>query len=214
MPVRRYVSLPKWRRVLYRVYRHPLYLLAVNPSLMFFLLHRLPLVGTPWAGIVRKPRWTELLNIALLDALYAALGVWIWTHWAVARPWALTYAVVIMVMATIGVILFYTQHTFEGTYYVHDAEWSFFESGTKGSMTLRLPFRWMEWALGYINFHSVHHLKPSIPLYNLPAAHRRLEQLGVPLAQCGVGALWRTFTCGLWDEDRQRMVSFSEAVRR
>ncbi len=214
MSVSRYRSLPGWQKALYRGFRHRLHFLLVIPSVMFFFFHRLPFLYFPWAGIFRKPKPVELINIAALDAFYVAVAWWTWSNWAVAKPWAITYAVAILMTVTIGVILFYTQHQFEDSYYASDDEWSFFEAGVKGSMTLRLPFWWMEWALGYINFHSVHHLKPTIPLYNLPATHRALQNLGIQFTECRVGDLPRAFRCNLWDEDRRRMVSFAEIDER
>ena len=210
MTVSRYRSLPAWQRVLYRGFRHRAHFLCVIPFVMFCLFHRLPFLYFPWAAIFRKPKLREILNIALVDACYIVAGWWMWNHWAVAKPWAITYGLSAMMTFTIGVILFYTQHQFENSYYAHEAEWSFFESGVRGSMTLRLPHWTLEWALGYINFHSVHHLKPTIPLYNLPATHAALQQIGVTFSQCRLGDLMGAFRCNLWDEDRQRMVSFAE----
>ena len=210
MSVSQYLSLPKWQQILYRGFRHRLHFWFVVPSAMFFVFHRLPLLYFPWAGIFRKPKLGEVLNIVLLDALYMAVGWWIWTHWTLAKPWLFTYAIAILLSVTIGVILFYTQHQFERTYYAHDEEWSFFDSGIKGSMTLRLPFWWLEWAIGYVNFHSVHHLKPAIPLYRLPAAHCAMRKLGIPITECRVSDLREMFHCALWDEERQCMVSFAD----
>ena len=210
MTASRYLSLPGWQRWSYRMFRHRVDFLMIIPTVMFFIWHRLPFVYFPWARIVRKPKLNELVNIAALDALYVGIGWWVWTHWPVAQPWVMTYLVAFLVTVTIGVTLFYTQHQWEQTYYAHDEQWSFFDSAVKGSMTLRLPFGWMEWCLGYINFHSVHHLKPNLPLYHLPAAHRALRELGIRVAECRLSDLWKTFNHSVWDEQRQRLVSFAE----
>jgi omega-6 fatty acid desaturase (delta-12 desaturase) len=77
-------------------------------------------------------------------------------------------------------------------------------------MTLRLPFVWMEWVIGFINYHSIHHLMPNVPMYDLRRCYVALTQAGIRMAECRLGDLWRTFDLALWDEGKQRMVRFSE----
>ena len=168
MTVRQYLALPVWERRLYRVFRHPATFLLIVPSVIFFLDHRLPVMWFPWANKLRKATKSEFLNVVLLNICYVAIAWWVLRHWTLVAPWLITYGLATILMVTLSVIFFYTQHQFDETYYARDEHWSFFESGIRGSMTLRVPFGIMEWAVGYINFHSVHHLKPRIPLYRLP----------------------------------------------
>jgi omega-6 fatty acid desaturase (delta-12 desaturase) len=214
LTVTQFQALPRWKQRLYRAIRNRVHFFLIMPANLFLVLHRLPLVHFPLSPIVRQPTLVEWLNILALDAVYAVVGWWTWTHWAVAQPWCLSYLLAFVVAATTGTALFYTQHQFETTYYAHDDEWSFYESSMKGSMTLRLPFVWMEWAIGYINYHSIHHLKPNIPMYNLRRCYVTLTQLGVRMVECRLGDLWRMFSLALWDEEQQRMVSFAEVDAR
>jgi acyl-lipid omega-6 desaturase (Delta-12 desaturase) len=72
----------------------------------------------------------------------------------------------------------------------------------------------LAWFTGNIGVHHVHHLISRIPFYRLPEVLRDYPQL------TGVGRLTflqslRCATLALWDEERQRLISFRELrVRR
>jgi len=210
LTVAQFRALPHWKQWVYRGFRNRWHFFCLSPTYLFLIMHRFPLVNFPFSPIVQKPKFIDWANILALDALYIVLGWWAWTHWAVAQAWVITYGIAFMIAATTGVLLFYTQHQFEMTYYEHDDEWSFYDSSMQGSMTLRLPYPWMEWMIGNINFHSLHHLKPNIPMYDLPKCHTRLQQIGVRVPECRLSDVWGTFDLALWDERRQRLISFAE----
>ncbi len=115
----------------------------------------------------------------------------------------------ITLAAAAGSWLFFVQHQFEDAYWRPDHSWDFTEAALAGSSYYRLP-RVLQWFTGNIGFHHIHHLNSRIPNYNLPACHeaesslRRVVTLG----------FWQSLGCAslkLWDEDRQRLVSFAKA---
>ncbi|MCG3150380.1 MAG: Fatty acid desaturase [Verrucomicrobiae bacterium] len=209
-----YRRLKPWQQAFYRLVRNRVHFFLIMPTNLFLFLHRFPLVQFPLSPIKQKPSASEWVNILALDVVYVALGWWAWTHWEIAQPWVISYGIAFVVAATIGIVLFYTQHQFETTYYARDGEWSFYESSMKGSMTLRLPFVWMEWLIGYINYHSIHHLKPNIPMYDLRRCYVALSAAGIRMAECRLGEIWKTFDLALWDEAQQRMVCFTDVETR
>jgi omega-6 fatty acid desaturase (delta-12 desaturase) len=168
------------------------------------------MVCSPFSRKVLSVSWAEWLDIVALDGIYLAFGWLAYLNWTAAQPWIISYAIGFLIAASVGMVLIYSQHQWDGAYYVHGDNWSFYESAMNGSMTLRLPFAWLEWGIGYINYHSIHHLNPNIPMYNLQKCYQRLKRLQVPMSECHLRDLWKTFDRALWDERQQRMISFAE----
>jgi omega-6 fatty acid desaturase (delta-12 desaturase) len=118
----------------------------------------------------------------------------------------------ILALASIfGVWLFTVQHRFETTLWTRHAQWSARTAALRGSSYLRLP-RVLQWFTASIGFHHVHHLNPRIPNYRLASCHAAVPALSdVPALT--VGASLRSLRLALWDEEKQRMVSFRPAHR-
>lgn len=189
------------QRLLYRLYRNPIVFFAIGPAYTFLLRHRFP-IGPGHGGM--RP-W--LSTLATNAAIGTVAGLVIWQigflqFFAVHVPIAL-------VAATAGVWLFYIQHQFEHTLWDDEADWSFHEAALHGSSYYDLP-RVLRWFTGNIGIHHVHHLSSRIPFYRLPQvlrAHPELADVG----RLTLGQSLATLRLRLWDQDKRRMLSFSEA---
>ncbi len=199
-----YARLPRWRRLQYRVVRSAFFLFLIAPLAQFVVLHRFPWNG-PWRWTRRSASilWTNLL----LLGIYAILIRWI--GW---KAFILVQLPLVALMGSVGMLLFYVQHQFEGTYWAKSAEWDYETAALRGSSFFKLP-RILQWFTGNIGFHHIHHLSHRIPNYNLQRCHDdnpRFQAVNViTLRSC-----LRTFDLQLWDEERQLLVSFREANRR
>jgi acyl-lipid omega-6 desaturase (Delta-12 desaturase) len=203
LTVGEYLARSASRRLLYRLYRHPLTLFLVGPAYQFLLVHRIP------RGSLRKNRegWISVIgtNAALAAVLGAAMLLVGW------RPLVAGYLPIAMLAASIGIWLFYVQHQFEGTYWRQDSEWEFEAAAFEGCSFYDLPGI-LRWLTGHIGFHHIHHLALKIPGYRLRAAYdaipafRRAKRLSL---RESLGC-WRF---ALWDEQRRSLVPFS-AIRR
>ena len=72
----------------------------------------------------------------------------------------------------------------------------------------------MQWFTGNIGFHHVHHLNVRIPFYRLPEAMAAIPALRTPITiSLAPRDIIDSFKASLWDEKRQRMVSYAEARR-
>jgi omega-6 fatty acid desaturase (delta-12 desaturase) len=171
--------LPRWRQWLERIYRTPLgvglcyaldfyvrYLLFPSakhrpPYRMVFLLDRLLVLA---------------FFVAQLGAAYALtaftpelqLPRWLLPVAAVVLPW-------MMWIWFMGVASF-VQHTHPRTaWYDNEEEWSFYHVQLRSSTHVVLP-----WPVGAILHnimdHPAHHIDPTIPLYELPASQKLLEE--------------------------------------
>jgi len=200
LTVREYLALSQWRRLFYRVYRHPIFMFGLGPAFLFIVKHRLPF------GLMRAG-WQPWLSAMATNLAIAGLGATM--IWLVGvRPFLLVHLPIMLLAASIGVWLFYVQHQFEDTQWARNGIWKLHESALHGSSYYDLP-RVLRWFTANIGFHHVHHLCSRIPYYRLPLVLSDYPQLGV----IGRLTLVQSFRCVrlvLWDEAQQRLVSLRE----
>ncbi len=204
LTVREYLALSRFRRLLYRLYRHPLVLFGVGPAYLFILQQRLPvgrMRGGGWGP------WLSTMATNLAIAGIAATLIWFIGFGA----FLLVHLPIALVGGSVGVWLFFIQHQFEDTVWARDQEWSRQEAALHGSSHYALPAV-LRWFTANIGVHHVHHLCSRIPSYRLPRVLRDHPELGA----VGRLTLLQSFGCvrlALWDENRQRLVSFREMRR-
>lgn len=202
LTVAEYRALTRWRRIAYRVYRNPVVLLGIGPAWQFLIRYRLPM-GVAGKAAAKNRRSILLTDLALV-AFFAAVG-WFLGY----RALAVIGLPTIVVAATVGVWLFYVQHTFEHTYWEHNPDWSYVDAALKGCSCYRLP-GWLHWMTGWIGYHHIHHLSARIPNYRLPVAFREVQDLQVA-PSIGMLESLGCLRLALWCEDRKRLISFREA---
>ena len=199
LTVREYTALPFWRRLGYRLYRHPLVMFGVGPAFLFLLQHRLP-------GGQMRAGWQPWLSAMGTNAgimAFAAVMVWL----IGAGPFLMVHLPIVVLAGSMGVWLFYVQHQFEDTYWAEDGTWKHADAALQGSSHYDLPVG-LRWLTGNIGVHHVHHLYSRIPFYRLAQVVRDYPALA------GIRriTLWRSFglvRLTLWDEEQQRLLPFS-----
>lgn len=199
LTVREYVSLRRWGRFQYRLFRNPAVLLGLGPlHLMIFQRFRTRSVATGSAQL--SSVWmTNIAIVALASTFILAAGV---------KSLLLVYLPTFYVAAAAGIWLFYVQHQFEDAYWETRKGWDYATAAITGSSYLRLP-RVLQWFTGNIGLHHVHHLGPRIPNYRLQRAHDEnalFHEAPVMTFRRGLKAM----RLALWDEGRQRLVRFAE----
>lgn len=209
LTVREYQGLDSRRRLLYRIYRHPLLLLLIGPPIYILLLLRFPPPQSvpflhDYHPLPVKEAWSSVmaLNIVLLlvyGGLIAAFG------W---KTGLLAYVPVIVCAFWVGQWLFFIQHQYEDAYWQHQEEWNYLEAALHGSSYYKLP-RVLQWFTGNIGFHHIHHLCPGIPNYRLEecfAGNSGLSDARRITLRDGL----RAARLALWDEEHRRMVRFRD----
>jgi omega-6 fatty acid desaturase (delta-12 desaturase) len=136
-------------------------------------------------------------------------GLLIWLIGVAA--FALVHLLTVLLAATFGVWLFYVQHQFEQTLWVDGGNWDLHEAALHGSSYYVLPGV-LRWFTANVGMHHIHHLCSRIPYYRLPRVLKENPELG----HVGRLTLWGSLKCVrlvLWDENRQKLISFSELRR-
>jgi acyl-lipid omega-6 desaturase (Delta-12 desaturase) len=197
-----YLALPVLKRFAYRVYRNPLVMFGVIPTYLFVVHYRFP------AGLMRAGRqpWLSAMGTNAAIAIVATLLILL----VGVKPFLLVQAPVVIIAASIAVWFFYVQHQFEDTQWAHDGSWTFHEAALHGSSHYELP-KPLAWFTGNIGVHHIHHLASRIPFYRLPEVLRDHPHL----ASIGRLTFLQSFRCAslaLWDEQRQRLISFRDLL--
>src|SRR5579863_4583637 len=200
LTVREFLALPRWRRLQYRLYRHPIVMFGIGPAYLFILRHRLPV------GLMRSSWqfWLSAMATNLAIAGLVAMMIWL----VGIGPFLLVQLPITLLAGSIGVWLFYVQHQFEDTFWAHDEGWNFHEAALHGSSHYVLPSV-LRWFTANIGVHHVHHLCSRIPYYRLPQVLRDHPQLAA-VARLTLFQSLRCVRMVLWDEKRQRLISFRE----
>ena len=200
LTVHEYLALPRSKRLLYRIYRHPLVLLIVGPAWQFVLKHRLPLdIPRSWKREWASVHWTNVGIVAAVALMWRLVGL---------ERFLLVQLPVTLLAGAIGVYLFYVQHQFEDTYWRYREAWNYYASGLEGASHLVMP-KLLQWCTANIGLHHIHHLASRIPNYRLQRCFDEnpvLQKVTTLTLPASVRTLWLT----LWDEDGRRLVGFRE----
>jgi omega-6 fatty acid desaturase (delta-12 desaturase) len=196
----REASLPA--RLAYRVERHPLTILAGYLTIFFVSLTLLPFLRNP------ARNWDSLLvmlgHFGLIAALWTAGGVDT-AFFVVLLP--------VTIASMIGSYLFFAQHSFENVQILSSDAWTARRAAIESSSYLKLN-KVMRWFTGNIGYHHIHHLNVRIPFYRLPEAMDAIAELQSPVTiTLSLRDIRACFSCCLWDEGLQRMVSYREFAR-
>ncbi len=198
LTVSEYLSLSKWRRIRYRIYRHPIFLFGIAPLLHFGLQHRFTVKRLP----KKTKKYVHFTNLALAIKVTGLIFLLGW------KTYLLIQIPVLYIATSHGIWLFYVQHQFEGVIWSKATNWDYKTMALEGSSYFKLPIL-LQWFTGNIGFHHIHHLSPIIPFYNLPKCHKENEMFQKIKPITFFSAI-KSMKLHLWDEERQRLIHFKE----
>ncbi|MFX0570991.1 fatty acid desaturase [Bacillus sp. FSL K6-4563] len=199
LTVKEYQEASAWTKFRYRFYRNPFVMFILGPIFVFLLKNRFNVKNAR-----KKERWntyfTNISIVLLAGATYLLFG------W---EGLLLVQGPIFLISGSIGVWLFYVQHTFEDSYFEADENWNYVQAAVEGSSFYKLP-KLLQWLTGNIGYHHVHHLSPRVPNYHLEHAHEHSEPLqNVPTITLKTSIESMKFR--LWDEETKAFVTFKEA---
>lgn len=196
LTVAEYLAAPRLKRLGYRLYRSPLVLFAVIPAALFLVIQRF---SNPGAS-KRERRSVLLTNIALVVIVAVmAMTLGLQNYLLIQLP-------IILMAASAGMWLFYVQHQYEDAYWVRHANWDLTKSGLVGSSYYKMP-KALQWMVGNIGLHHIHHVRANIPNYNLQRCLDEVPALQA-VAPLTIRKSFKSLWLNVWDEQRQKLVGF------
>ncbi len=193
-------SAPPLHRAYYRLQRHPLIILFGYITVFALGLCIIPFCKHPWKNI------DSLISLLMHSAVIVAL-------WQMAGPDVAFFAVLLpmTIACAFGSYLFFAQHSFKRMTILTPQAWNYYRASLGSSSYMPLN-RFLQWITGNIGYHHIHHLNVRIPFYRLPEAMQAIPELQTPITtSLELREMRNCFRCNLWDEQKQRMVSYREA---
>ncbi|GAB6258192.1 Delta(5) desaturase DesA [Peribacillus sp. N1] len=198
LTVDEYLAAPFKLRFAYRFYRNPIVMFGLGPIYVFLLKNRFNRKGAR-----KKEKNNTYLTNALIVVLAALLCLAV--GW---QSFLLVQGSIFMISGSVGIWLFYVQHTFEDSYFEENEEWEYVLAAVEGSSFYKLP-KLMQFLTGNIGYHHVHHLSPRVPNYKLEMAHNNTQPLeNVPTITLATSL--RSLRFRLWDEESKNFIGFKD----
>jgi len=198
LTVDEYVKAPLKHRLAYRFYRNPFVMFGLGPIYVFLLKNRFNRKGAR-----KKERFNTYLTNILIVLLFGLISLIV--GW---QAFLLIQGSIFLLSGSVGIWLFYVQHTFEDSYFEENTEWEYVLAAVEGSSFYKLP-KLMQFLTGNIGYHHVHHLNPRVPNYKLEEAHNNTLPLqNVPTIT--LASSLQSLRFRLWDEKKKKFVSFKE----
>lgn len=198
LTVEEYRQSGPWKKFVYRLFRHPIFLILIGGPLGFIVVNRFT------SGKMTKKQKQNIYFTNLIIALLAT-GMSLIIGW---KAFLMIQLPIVYFAAIGGVYLFYLQHQYDDVIWCRTEEWDYKEMALKGSSFFKLPAV-LRWFTGNIGFHHIHHLGPTIPNYNLVKCHKE-NPIFQEVKAIGFFRSFHSLKLRLWDEDNQRIVSFRE----
>ncbi|MGR8998633.1 MAG: fatty acid desaturase [Gammaproteobacteria bacterium] len=196
LTVDEYLSSSRLKRFIYRLFRNPSFLFTIIPIFLFLIIQRFPSKGAK-----KRERYSVIFTNVVIAAIITVMSMTLGF-----QNYLLIQLPVIIMAASAGMWLFYVQHQYEDVYWSRHQSWDLTRSGLEGSSYYKLP-KVLQWIVGNIGLHHIHHVKANIPNYNLQRCYNEVSALQTvtPLTlRKSLKSLW----LNLWDEQRQKLVSF------
>ena len=190
-----------WGKLRYRIFRSPIVQFLIAPIAYLAVSLRYPFVRLKgW----KKIRWGYFINNLMVVILYGGLAIVL--GW---QKFLLVHIPILLFFGMIAFWFFYIQHQHEENYKKSKDTWDHLHASIIGSTYYKLP-RVFQWLSGNIGFHHIHHLNSKIPNYNLEACAKENPELNQFVNVLTFRQSLKCINNKLWDEEKQRMVSFKE----
>jgi omega-6 fatty acid desaturase (delta-12 desaturase) len=195
-----YARATAWERCRYVMARHPATIAFGYVSIFLYGMCLRSMLTNPRrhfdSGIALS------LHLSLLTVL--AFVAWDIMLLGVILPFGIASA--------FGAYLFYAQHNFPEARIRDREKWNYVDAALNSSSYMKMG-RLMCWFTANIGYHHIHHLNARIPFYRLPEAMAELEELQSPrTTSLNPLEIYRCLRLKLWDQNRDRLVTFREAT--
>jgi omega-6 fatty acid desaturase (delta-12 desaturase) len=201
LTVNEFRKLTRWGRIRYKTWRNPFVTFVIAPAYYIGLSNKMPIF---LFKNLKKEIWNQFKNNVLIVGVYVLLAYLL--GW---KQFLFVQLFLVFVFGIIAFWFFYIQHQHEHSYKQWQSNWNYVVSAIRGSTYYKLP-KMFQWMTGNIGIHHIHHLSSLIPNYNLDKCMRENSILNKYVTVVTFWESLKMMSHKLWDEEKQRMISFKE----
>lgn len=204
LTVEEYRNMNSIKRVAYRIFRMPLFLLSAGSFYYVFIHNRFAAIRLKGFEIAAKSLiWSNLFMVAIYVVGSYLFGV---------KTFLMIHLPIVAFFAVMAFYAFYIQHQHENAYKKWRKEWNYVIAALRGSTYWNLP-PVFQWLTGNIGIHHIHHLSSLIPNYNLQQCKDENPILQELVTEVSFTDSMKLFFNKLWDEQQDKMITFREYRR-
>lgn len=192
---KKYESLPRPRKILYLISRHPITILFGYFSMF--------MIGMSMQSFLSNPKKHRDSLVALFLHLTLNVALFCFFGWQI---WLLTFFIPLFVSSAFGAYLFYAQHNFPGVTFMESGGWTYEKAALESSSFMKMnPI--MQWFTANIGYHHIHHLNSRIPFYRLPEVMKKIPELQkVKTTSLSIPDIISCLKLKVWDPEIGQMV--------
>ena len=191
-----YLASSKWKRIKYRLYRHPITMFGVGTLLVFLVQNRMTKKEMDKKEKLNV-HFTNLMLLLIIAAMSWFIGFW---------TFLIVQFSILYLAGAAGLWLFYLQHQYEDVSWVRTEDWNYRNIALEGSSFVKFP-KILQWFSGNIGFHHIHHINARIPNYKLEQCYLENSVFSNVEPVTFIKSL-KTLNLRLWDEKLQKLVGF------
>ena len=202
LTIEEYQKASQIKKNIYRMMRSRFVRLFITPTLNYFIGCRL-----------FHPNFSKkaIVSVLVHNVIYTVI-LWFVISYIGLSITLIIFFLPLVLFFGIAAYTFYGQHQFEETYWRNADEWNWKEATSHGATDLQAP-KWFCWLIGNVVYHTAHHIYFTVPFYRLHEAQKVLDK-EFNFKKISISQVWQLMGLKLWDQDKQRLVSFKDALSK
>ena len=189
---------------LYRIIRDPLIFFTIIPIIKFLFINRVFTLLYIYNGYHYK----KTINRVLYDTIINNIGIGLLFYFMYQYDILFHYLVSCTISASLGIILFHNQHTFNPSY-VSEQNWNLKDSGLKGSSLIEIP-KYLDYFTMGIEYHHIHHINTRISGLKLKEFHYKNIDKYKDIIILTSKDCYDNLSLTLYDEENKKYISFND----
>jgi len=205
-----YKSWSTLTKCIYKFVRTPVFFFTIPMYLKILVLHQFRVV--PF--ILNETYDCKVPRIYLcMEQVISNCILWSMFYMCYLNGILILFLTSCFVGFTVTLMIVHNEHTYNPAYVVGNKDWTYKDSGLRGSSFILIP-RAFKYFFHGIEYHHIHHMNAKIPGYNLQKYHEEVDRktnmldnvVKLTMTDC-YNNLWLS----LYDEDKKKYITFEEA---